>query len=346
MNMNKIEPANRIGTTNRIGWVDTLKCIGMFSIYVGHFLSLTGLSYAFIFAYGVQVFFFVSGFFAISGKKRSLKETLLHRIRTLLVPYVCFSILALVIISLQNNYGLEQVLPLVKQSLLGMRNQTPAIALWFLPALFIMQVLYDLLYRALRQNRLLIFLLSMVLFILTAVYIDPIGQPKWIFSLDSALYFFPFYAMGPLLYPVLCFDWKELSMRRKGLFAVLGAAILAVTMAIYFAKMLPFYQLCKNIPLFPVLYPFFTACVLIGFLYILARALEHLPLLQAMGQKTLYFCGSETILKILVPEFLSICGLTFALNDPLSVYLYGAVLMLLGYYILIPIEKKLFGRWF
>lgn len=332
--------------SKRITWIDTLKFIGMYSIYVGHFLSLTGLSYAFIFAYGVQVFFFVSGFFAVSQKEYSFSQTFLHRVRSLLVPYVCFSVLAVIVISIQNNYGLEQVLPLVKQTVLGMRNQTPAIALWFLPALFIMQILYDLLYRFCRKNKWIVFLISMVIYIAVAIWVDPIGQPKWIFSLDSALYFFPFYAMGPLLYPFLNFDWKNCSIQKKCGLGILGSFILCVTLCIYFAKMLPFYQLCKDIPLFPVLYPFFTACVLIGFLYILARFLDVFPLLRRMGQKTLYFCGSETILKIIVPELFGICGLPFTLNNPLSVYLYGLMLMFLGYFVLIPVEEKLFGRLF
>ncbi len=335
-----------VSVTSRVTWVDTLKFLGMYSIYVGHFLSLTGLSYSFIFAYGVQVFFFVSGFFAISKKERSLKDTFLCRIRSLLVPYVCFSILALIIISIQNNYGLEQVLPLIKQTLLGMRNQTPAIALWFLPALFIMQVLYDLLYLLLRGRKGILFLLSMAIYIVIAILVDPIGQPKWIFSLDSALYFFPFYAAGPILFPLLHFEWKDCSTKKKGLLTVCGIAILAITGLIYFEKMLPFYLLCKNIPLFPVLYPFFTASVLTGFLYLLARLLDQFPLLQSMGQKTLYFCGSETILKIFIPELCSIFGLTFALNDPLTVYLYGLLLMFVGYYILIPVEEKLFQKFF
>lgn len=337
--MNNTAPSST--ATSRVTWVDTLKFIGMYTVYVGHFLSLTGLSYAFMFAYGVQIFFLVSGFFAVSGKSRSLKETLFHRARTLLVPYLFFSALALIVIGLQNNYGFEQMLPLVRQTLLGMRNQTPAIALWFLPALFIMQVLYDVLYQLLHLKKLPIFLLSMVIFIVTAILIDPIGQPKWMFSADSALYFFPFYAMGPLLYPHLNFSLKDCSAKKKLSLGILGAFILFVTGCIYFAKMLPFYLRFKEVPLFPTLYPFFTACVLIGFLYMLARVLDRFPLLQRMGRKTLYFCGSETIIKILVPELLGVFGLTLTLTTPLSVYLYGFVLMLLGYYVLIPVEEKL-----
>lgn len=341
MNSTAINNASCGSAASRVTWVDTLKFIGMYTVYVGHFLSLTGLSYAFMFAYGVQVFFLVSGFFAVSGKSRSFGETLLHRVRTLLVPYLFFSLLALIVIGLQNNYGFEQMLPLVRQTILGMRNQTPAIALWFLPALFIMQVLYDMLYQVLHGKKPLIFLLSMVIFISTAILVDPIGQPKWIFSADSALYFFPFYAMGPLLYPHLNVSWNDCSTKKKVSLVILGAFILFVTGCIYFAKMLPFYLRFQEIPLFPTLYPFFTACVLIGFLYMLARVLDCFPLLHKMGRKTLYFCGSETIIKIFVPELLGIFGLTFTLTTPLSVYLYGFVLMLLGYYVLIPVEEKL-----
>lgn len=331
---------NSLSNSTRIVWVDTLKFIGMFSIYAGHFLSLTGLSYAFIFAYGVQVFFFVSGFFAIGGTDASFLQKLKKQARSLLIPYAGFSLLALVIISIQNNYGFEQVLPLIKQSVLGMRNDTPAIALWFLPALFIMAVLYDLLYR-ICHNKWIVFAISMVVYIATAVFVDPIGQPKWIFSLDSALYFFPFYALGPILYPFLNFKWEECSLRKKITLSILGVLILAVTGCIYFAKMFPFYQFFARVPLFPVLYPFLIACVLIGFLFMLSRPLSKLPLLPAIGQKTLFLCGNETIMKLLVPELLGIAGLSLNLANPLSVYLYALVLILLCYFFLIPIEEKI-----
>lgn len=335
----------------RVAWVDTLKGIGMFSIYVGHFLSLTGLSYAFIFAYGVQVFFFASGFFAMTGKKASLPffRRLLARARALLLPWLCFSALALIVLGLQNNYALEQMLPLVRQSLLGMRNQTPAIALWFLPALFLIETLYDalwLLFGALPGKKVWIAGLGMVLFIATALLVDPIGQPKWVFSLDSALYFFPFYALGALLYPLLCRSFRGASRPQKAGLAALVLLDLFLTGAIYFAKMLPFYQLCQGIVLFPTLYPFLTACVLIGFLCLLARLLARFPLLAAMGRETLYFCGLETVLKTLLPELVSLTGLTLTLRDPLSVYLYGVVLMLAGHFVLIPIVRRLFGTLF
>lgn len=329
----------------RVTWVDTLKFIGMFSIYVGHFLSLTGLSYAFIFAYGVQVFFFASGFFAVSRVQKPFGETLLHKARALLLPYLCFSAVAAALISVQNNYGLEQVLPLVRQTFLGMRNQTPAIALWFLPCLFLQSVLYDALYRLLHRPR-LIFALSMVIYLLTAVFVDPIGEPKWIFSLDSALYFLPFYALGPVVYPYLARRGKDRSLKRRAGLAAAGLLVTAVTLCIYFAKMLPFYQRFAGIPLFPQLYPFFTACVLTAFLVMAAQALDRFPLLRGMGQKTLYFCGCETIVKLLVPELLGLAGLTLSLNNPLAVYLYGFLLMLVSYYTLVPFLEKLFGGWF
>ena len=49
----------------RYAWVDTLKILGMFAIYIGHFADLAGFSYSYVFTYHVPLFFFMAGFFAI-----------------------------------------------------------------------------------------------------------------------------------------------------------------------------------------------------------------------------------------------------------------------------------------
>ena len=53
----------------RVEWIDTLKFIGIYTIYIAHFLDSAGYIYKFACMYVIQLFFFVSGFFALKAKK-------------------------------------------------------------------------------------------------------------------------------------------------------------------------------------------------------------------------------------------------------------------------------------
>ena len=47
----------------RIAWVNVLKFLGIFAIYLGHYQQSAGNFYQYVFAYHVALFFFISGFF-------------------------------------------------------------------------------------------------------------------------------------------------------------------------------------------------------------------------------------------------------------------------------------------
>lgn len=45
----------------RLGWVDVVRCFGMFAIYLGHFGEQAGHAYTFVYTHHVALFFFISG---------------------------------------------------------------------------------------------------------------------------------------------------------------------------------------------------------------------------------------------------------------------------------------------
>ncbi|EHD6281987.1 acyltransferase, partial [Shigella flexneri] len=63
---NKIDSNRKI----RHDWVDSLKFLGIFAIYLGHLGLGAGKLYPFVFSYHVPLFFFAAGFFTI--KKNDL----------------------------------------------------------------------------------------------------------------------------------------------------------------------------------------------------------------------------------------------------------------------------------
>ncbi len=58
----------------RYDWVDVLKFLGIFYIFVGHFGWNSGKFYYFVFQFHVPLFFFASGFFF--KQEKNLKNLL------------------------------------------------------------------------------------------------------------------------------------------------------------------------------------------------------------------------------------------------------------------------------
>lgn len=327
----------------RVEWVDTLKFLGILAIYVGHFLELGGLSHKFIFAFAVELFFFVSGLFAIQHTDRPLGEQIKKRFAAIVVPYYFFSVLTAAVIAVQGNYGMEQLRPMAKQILFGIRNRTVAPTLWFLPCLFVVFLLYELLYRLIKKEWALVGI-GLLLYAVSALWLKPVEQPRWIFNVDSAVYYFFFYALGAAYFRRANEAKKPAGILEKAALCIGAGCVIGISAYMYLGKMIDAYQVLKAVPGFTLFYPLMISTVLIAFQVMLSKLFSSLAFLGKLGRKTLYLCGNEYLIKLLAPECLGILGFGIELSNPLRVYLYSFGLILAAYFILIPWQEKLIGR--
>ncbi|MCC8422692.1 acyltransferase family protein, partial [Photorhabdus thracensis] len=137
----------------RIDWVDSLKFLGMFYIYIGHLGQSAGNIYPFVFSFHVPLFFFISGlFFSSTENNRKLMNSVYKSFKGILIPYFIFSFISVIIISIQNSASPHEVFEMVKLCLLGVRNNIPAGSLWFLPCLFLVVLYQSFLFRVLKSN--------------------------------------------------------------------------------------------------------------------------------------------------------------------------------------------------
>ncbi len=130
-------------------YVDVAKAIGMLCIIWAH-IMLVGVSYHAIYAFSVPLFFFISGMLYKQEKYSCFKQFLLQRVKTLLVPYVIYSVL---------TWGLWAVFSLVTGDIKGGNIWYPLLqtfiaqgsgsrfllhngVLWFVTCLFVVEVVY------------------------------------------------------------------------------------------------------------------------------------------------------------------------------------------------------------
>ena len=78
-------------TTKRILWIDFAKVLGIWLVYLGH-SKIPPFAQQYIYAFHMPLFFFLSGYLE---KEQSIGKTIIHNIKTLIIPYVLFYILLL-----------------------------------------------------------------------------------------------------------------------------------------------------------------------------------------------------------------------------------------------------------
>lgn len=114
----------------RKDYIDVLKFLGIFAIYLGHCGESAGRFYPFVFSYHVPLFFFVSGCMEHCSADRSFVGRIVRKIKTLLLPWMVFALLICVFNAANGTMELKTGLMLIAKGCV--RNQfTVAGGLWF-----------------------------------------------------------------------------------------------------------------------------------------------------------------------------------------------------------------------
>lgn len=172
---------------------NVLKGIGIFLVVLGHAGSLNESVVNVIFSFHMPLFFFVSGFFF---KETTLKEFFVKKGKRILVPYIAFSFLSFLIYFIPNyKHSKFNFFDFFYGTFLGVSDGfylSWNIVLWFLPALFLLNLIYLLVTKA-KMNFLLVVLFAI------GIYFKNDETKILPFHLISALLSLPFFVIGNYL---------------------------------------------------------------------------------------------------------------------------------------------------
>jgi fucose 4-O-acetylase-like acetyltransferase len=133
-------------TTSRVQWIDRCKGFAILLVILGHTMR-TDLSLVYIYGFHMPLFFFLSGL-VCNTKKYTWHSFLLSRINQLVLPYIVFYLLTwLYWLFIERSFrplGMEWWQPLiglVYGAQWGVYMSHNGI-LWFLPCLFVTEVLF------------------------------------------------------------------------------------------------------------------------------------------------------------------------------------------------------------
>ena len=273
-----------IESSHRLHWVDQARGWSIFLVVYGH--NFPAIE-PYIYSVHVPLFFFISGMF---HKAPLSKFSLIHRAKTLLVPYFSWaSMLYIFWLFVGKNFGKSSALDLSPwDNLLGIfyaqggqQYMDWGIPLWFLPCIFMVFVLYGWLWRIIPTR----FMDSAVLFLgllglLWSKFVD-ISLP-W--SIDVAMVALIFYRLGHLLKEPL----KALSIKNS-------IAILAIMLSIHLTT---FYLNPEKIDMYRSIYGNPILFLLSGaagsMVYLLMfRLLPQLKILAYLGQHSIVILATH-----------------------------------------------------
>lgn len=136
--------------SQRVEWVDYAKGIGIFLVVLGHTIrgllnsSIVDSSITvaridgWIYAFHMPLFFFLSGLFIERSTLKPLPDFLLKRLKTIVYPYILWSLLQSIFQAIMSSYTNSQI-SLVE---LWKIIYDPVMQFWFLYVLFVMGLIY------------------------------------------------------------------------------------------------------------------------------------------------------------------------------------------------------------
>ena len=188
----------------RLDYIDIAKGLGILTVVWGHIMT-SGVTHEVIYAFHMPLFFFLSGMLFRSEKYSSFRSFFLRRGKRLLIPYVIYSVATWTFwvvfryfyYHTAKNLARPLLQTLLAQGSGGFLDHNSA--LWFIPCLFLVEMLYYFISKAgLTWSIIICFSLAALSFVLG----DRLGDVYWYslpWNADVALIALPFYAAGNVL---------------------------------------------------------------------------------------------------------------------------------------------------
>lgn len=277
----------------RIAWIDMLRGFSIILIVIGHIIvhcDKLGYAYKYLNSFFVPIFFVISGLVFYVRDNEKYKSFFVRTFKRVMIPYFIFAILFLipysilgndVQVSLNKSYDVNLGKSLLAvlygnghQALLKQNS-----ALWFLPCLFIVQQLYFMINKILKnkqENK--VYICSILLFFLLGLMNYKIPHVRLPWAIDIAIVLFPFFLIGKFLMLTIL-KWKNM---KYNVVIAIGSIIIGFIIHIWNAEVS-----CKD-HLYGNYFLFFLSAIFtcIGIVILFSKMREE-KILSIIGRNTM-----------------------------------------------------------
>lgn len=192
---------------NRVVWVDLLRGMAVFAIVLGHTLRNATAVYPWLYCFHVPLCVMVSGI-VFSRSIKPFGKYLFDKFMRLMIPYYVFALVSIFLYEIMGSWMEDAVdggySVSLFQNLYGMVYANAGnglmrwnMPLWYIPMIFVVYVLAQwVYYKNTPQWNYAVFLFSSVIAFVLKSYINLDGLP---FGIETAIYLFPFFAIGRVI---------------------------------------------------------------------------------------------------------------------------------------------------
>lgn len=290
--MNRMVPMET--QEKRIHWVDSLRAFGILLVVLAHHENdIPGGLLKYIYSFHIPLFFFISGFLHHPEKYRTAGSFIFRRLRTLILPYFALSLAsyALVVSFSAWQNGISTIEPAaLGRSIWGILVSSNGIIplpnppMWFIPCLFILEVLFYLAHVLTASKGQHPGFLIAVLALLSAMGLTycQFYSVRLPWGIDTAFNALPFYGVGFLA--------NRLHFRQYGGYKdckilLMAALLLAVSFCLYDRN--GFVNLAYNKTGGDFILLYLSSLSAIMFLAMVCMALPRLTAVEYVGRNTI-----------------------------------------------------------
>lgn len=329
----------------RIVWIDICKCFSISLVVALHYGVPANID-GFCHQFHMPIFFVLSGYCLNIVKYNKTRNFIIKRLKTLIVPYILFSILAFIFWNvIYCIWQKENIIPL-KQYLycLFLDNTTTMAGIWggiqwFLPALFFTEVIFYILFKYLKPKTAF---LSLLILSFGGYILPYIIDSRLPLAFDCALSMLPFYGIGYFVRN----DAKDifLTLKNKMLYIhfillILFGGIAYITYKLNGAPNIRELQY-GNIVLF--LLGAFSGCLM---LILASLIVDRLFLNGSLIKRYIIYIGQNTLIILYIHRWLNgifeniIRILDISMNSNIQLYLFHFCEFILCFILVYPIIK-------
>lgn len=148
----------------RLDYLDYTKGLCILLVVLGHIYDSSNILRIWIYSFHMPLFFIISGMLVkhTNVKERSIKNIIISKFKTLIVPYIFLELIAIFVWMITNEFTLQSLKWNIMDSIL---MYCRAGATWFLPCLFIAEVVFILMVKYIKNDKINI-LISLLIFVI------------------------------------------------------------------------------------------------------------------------------------------------------------------------------------
>ena len=269
----------------KINYIDYSKGIAILFVIFGHVYSGNNIATTWIYSFHIPLFFIISGFLLKLNKNKDTKSMILKKFKSLMVPYILFSIINIVGFYLIKDLSYE----VFKGNIFNTITLFGIGALWFLPALFISETLFLFEKNNISKNKYkalfyisIVFIIAIFIFVSKGNYTNVIGKLTIVLVRSMVALFF--INIGYYLY-------KVISKINFKIYQILILIVISIIFSILNGYVDLWGVQFNNLPLYV-----FNS--IIGSLLIIAitKKINHSKVLKFLGQNTLIIMATHQLI--------------------------------------------------